>query len=107
MKVAKKMPAKNKTTKQPRIKIDWAALVNDQEFMDSISLLGTLLVARKRRPCVRQQVLNTIGALTTMLLAMDNEFTETLRLLDEDCLGDSATGQIVKPVKRKKRIRRG
>ncbi len=107
MKVAKKRQAKTKTSKQPTIKIEWATILNDQEFMDGISLLGAMLVMKKRRPCVRQQVLNTLGALSTMLLAMDGKHTEVLRSLDEECLGGSAFGQLIKPVKRQKRVRRG
>lgn len=104
----KKKPArKTKKTANPIIKIDWEGIVADTEFMDIVSLLGTLLVSKPRRPCVRQQVLNSMSALATLLIAMDDEYGVALHLLDTDCLGGSATGQIVKPVKRQKRVRRG
>lgn len=101
-----KLASKNKKTVSPIIKIDWQGIVADTEFMDGVALLGTLLVSKKRRPCVREQVLNTMGALATLLLAIDGEYTAALQLLDTDCLGASATGEIVKPVKRKKRVGR-
>lgn len=103
---AKKRPVKNKKLTSAIIKIDWEGMLVDTEFMNIVALLGTLLTSKKRRPCVRQQVLNSMSAVATLLLAMDGKYTEALRLLDTDCLGASATGEIVKPVQRKKRISR-
>lgn len=98
--------AKTKKTVNPTIKIDWEGIVADQEFMNMVALLGTLLARRPRRPCVRQQVLNTMSAVATLLLALDGEYPKVLNLLDGDCLGGSITGEVVKPVKRKKRVGR-
>lgn len=88
----------------PRLKVDWEKIIVDGELMDAVSLFCAMMVKRAWRPCVRAQALISLNALTTMLIALDGEYQHTLKLLDKD-VGRSATGQLVKPVKRKKAVR--
>ena len=99
------MAKKVKTSKAPRLTIDWIKITKDKELIDAIALLCAMVVKQDWRPCVRAQVFNALGAITTLLIAMDGEYQHTLKLLDKDA-GTSVSGQLVKPVKRKKVARR-
>lgn len=96
-----KKPNKHAT---PQLKISWEKIIADDKLMDAISLFCSMMVKRDWRPCVRAQALLSLNALTTMLIALDGEYQHTLKLLDKDA-GWSATGKLVKPVKRKKTVR--
>lgn len=88
----------------PRLKINWEKIIDDTALMDAVSLFCAMMVKREWRPCVRAQALLSLNAITTLLIALDGEYQHTLKLLDKDA-GTSATGQLVKPVKRKKAVR--
>ena len=109
------MAAKTKTKithKKDRIVVQLTAenILKDSGLFDAVSLLCAVYNRRSRRPFVRQATIYGIKQLITMLLAQDNDLQELQRLLDKDAIksGDGALtiSQLVKPVKRKKTVRR-
>lgn len=107
--------AKSKTqtaSKKDRVVVEITPenLLKDGGLFDAVALLCAVYNRKARRPFVRKAIIEGIRQLATMLLAQDNDLQDLHALMDKDAVaegvGASTVSEFVKPLKRKKAVRR-
>lgn len=105
------MPKTKKKNDKIVMKITPETVMKDQGVFEACLFLASVFNRKPRRPCVRNVVIHQLKQTSIMLLALDGDLKETLRLLDNDAQeyfnsGDddvpSLSRKLVKPLKRKK-----
>lgn len=110
--MAKTKPKTKITSKKDRVVVEITPenLLKDGGLFDAVALLCAIYNRKTRRPFVRKAIIDGIKQLATMLLAQDNDLQELKTLMDKDAIaegvGASTISEFVKPVERKKAVRR-